>query len=151
MQFPIDTSGLAFMVAAPPAPARDFSTKKAKVTEDGEPVMQVTVLAMDGTDSMKIKFTVVGQVDVRQGQPIRIHGLRMGSAREGEIRWWQADRIEPLGGFPVGEPAAGAGSAVFDQTEGLSGGRRAGRNPHSTARHSAPSSPEGPMPGGGAA
>ncbi|MEV5414442.1 hypothetical protein AB0K60_37100 [Thermopolyspora sp. NPDC052614] len=159
MQFPIDTSGLAFTVAAPPTPARDFATKKAKVTDDGEPVMQVTVLAMDGTDSMKIKFTVVGAVQLAQGQPVQISGLCFATAKEGEMRWWQARAVEPIGYGPGAFPAESADSAgVMEQSEPPGGGRaRAGRNPHAPVRHGAPpASPGGPggpagppVPGGG--
>lgn len=151
MQFPIDTSGLAFTVAAPPAPARDFATKKAKVTDDGEPVMVVTVLAMDGTDSMKIKFSVVGAVPLAQGQPVRIVGLCFATAKEGEMRWWQAQAVEPVGGFAAGVPSAEQDAGMPGEGEAMAAARsRAGRNPHSPAAwHGAPVPGSAGDPGGG--
>ncbi|WP_327583376.1 hypothetical protein OHA25_47260 [Nonomuraea sp. NBC_00507] len=60
MRFPIDTSQLRFTVTSPPTAAKDFTTKKVRVTDDGRPVMVVNLLAMDGTDSTKIKFNLPG-------------------------------------------------------------------------------------------
>ncbi|MEO3886221.1 hypothetical protein [Nonomuraea sp. B5E05] len=46
---------------SPPTAAKDFATKKVKVTEDGQPVMVVRLLAMDGSDSTMIKFNLAGE------------------------------------------------------------------------------------------
>ncbi|MFI6742128.1 hypothetical protein ACIBI9_55270 [Nonomuraea sp. NPDC050451] len=144
MRFPIDTSQLGFTVASPPSPAKDFATKKVKVTEDGLPVMVVRLLAMDGSDSTMIKFNLAGeQHHLVPGLPVRVEGLAYGTAKDGDVRWWSATGVVPLNGSaghvaaaPHGSPAAGE--------QGATAGAR-GRNPIGAARHSSASAGE---PGG---
>ncbi|PRX44873.1 hypothetical protein B0I32_1491 [Nonomuraea fuscirosea] len=120
MRFPIDTSQLAFTVTSPPMAAKDFATKKVKVTEDGQPVMVVKLLAMDGTDSTTIKFNMPGeQHHLTPGMPVRVEGLAYGMAKDGDVRWWTAAAVVPM--HAAGTAASpGAGPA-------------AGRNPHASA------------------
>ena len=135
MRFPIDTSRLAFTVTSPPIPARDFSTKKAKVTDDGKPVMVVNLLAMDGTDSTKIKFNLPGEQNhLMPGQPVRVEGLCYGMAKDGDVRWWLADAVVPLGAAAGQLSVSGAVAAAADG--GAPAAVRSGRNPLAAAsRH----------------
>ncbi|MER6006934.1 hypothetical protein ABT120_50945 [Nonomuraea angiospora] len=134
MRFPIDTSGLGFTVTSPPTAAKDFATKKVKVTEDGQPVMVVKLLAMDGNDSTMIKFNLAGeQQHLVPGMPVRVEGLSYGMAKDGEVRWWSASAVVPINGASIA-PAAPAASAAG---ESMTGAR--GRNPIGAARHSSAS------------
>ncbi|WP_219519762.1 hypothetical protein [Nonomuraea ceibae] len=55
--------------------AKNFSTKK--VTEDGQPVMVVKLLAMHGNDSSLIKFNLPGeQHHLTPGMPVRVEARR---------------------------------------------------------------------------
>ncbi|MGP3965743.1 hypothetical protein ACTWPT_58350 [Nonomuraea sp. 3N208] len=87
MRFPVDTSQLGFTVTSPPSPAKDFTTKKVRVTEDGRPVMVVNLLAMDGNDSTKIKFNLPGEQNhLKPGQSVRVGAvLRHGQGRRGAV------------------------------------------------------------------
>ncbi|YCK33036.1 hypothetical protein ACNF49_02710 [Actinomadura sp. ATCC 39365] len=143
MRFPIDTTQLAFTVTSPPMPARDFATKKAKVTDDGRPVMVVTLLAMDGTDSTKVKFNLAGeQHHLTPGLPVRVDGLAYGMAKDGEVRWWMADAVVPMVTGPVTAhhvAAPSVAASVATSTAGGNGdgaGASRGRNPVAS-RHGA--------------
>ncbi|NUW33652.1 hypothetical protein HTZ77_19755 [Nonomuraea sp. SMC257] len=104
------------------------------MTEDGQPVMVVNLLAMDGTDSTKIKFNLPGeQRHLVPGQPVRVEGLCYGMAKDGDVRWWSASAVVPLTAAPaqaVPAPPAPSGADT-------AGGTR-GRNPLASARHSSP-------------
>ncbi|MGW6494477.1 hypothetical protein [Nonomuraea angiospora] len=135
MRFPIDTSQLGFTVASPPIPAKDFATKKVKVTEDGLPVMVVRLLAMDGSDSTMIKFNLAGeQHHLVPGLPVRVEGLAYGTAKDGDVRWWSATGVVPLNGGAGHVAPASNGSPVAGE-QGAAAGTR-GRNPIGAARHS---------------
>ncbi|MEU6713801.1 hypothetical protein ABZ897_20195 [Nonomuraea sp. NPDC046802] len=135
MRFPIDTSKLGFTVTSPPTPAKDFATKKVKVTDDGQPVMVVKLLAMDGADSTMIKFNLAGeQHHLVPGMPVRVEGLAYGTAKDGEVRWWSATAVVPVNGNAAQVPATPRGSAGGEQA--ATAGAR-GRNPIGSARHSA--------------
>ncbi|MGP3920497.1 hypothetical protein [Nonomuraea sp. 10N515B] len=144
MRFPIDTSQLGFTVTSPPTAAKDFTTKKVRVTDDGRPVMVVNLLAMDGTDSTKIKFNLPGeQLHLTPGLPVRVEGLCYGMARDGEVRWWSADAVIPLNAGPVTAQhvSAPAVSASVPAPNGEGAAATRGRNPHASAtsaRHGAP-------------
>ncbi|MFI6637435.1 hypothetical protein ACIBI7_51870 [Nonomuraea fuscirosea] len=132
MRFPIDTGRLAFTVTAPPNAAKDFATKKAKVTDDGQPIMVVTLLAMDGADSAKIKFNLPGeQSHLVPGLPVRVEGLCFNTAKEGEVRWWSAAAVT---GLHASAPAHAPASVPASVGEAGSGGTR-GRSPHASAGH----------------
>ncbi|MEU8244750.1 hypothetical protein [Nonomuraea sp. NPDC048916] len=131
MRFPIDTSQLGFTVTSPPMAAKDFATKKVKVTEDGQPVMVVKVLAMDGSDSTTIKFNLPGeQHHLVPGMAVRVEGLAYGMAKEGEVRWWSATAVVPLHGAngPARRNPHGSGAPVASAA-GAAGGaaRHSGR------------------------
>ncbi|MEU8355639.1 hypothetical protein AB0C27_06440 [Nonomuraea sp. NPDC048882] len=132
MRFPIDTSQLAFTVTSPPMAAKDFATKKVKVTEDGQPVMVVKLLAMDGTDSTTIKFNMPGeQHHLTPGMPVRVEGLAYGMAKDGDVRWWTAAAVVPM---HAAGAAAGAPGGRNPHGAAGSGAAGAGSARHSTAR-----------------
>ncbi|MGW0481178.1 hypothetical protein [Nonomuraea sp. NPDC003214] len=130
MRFPIDTSQLAFVVTGPPMAAKDFSTKKVKVTEDGQPVMVVKLLAMDGNDSSLIKFNIPGeQHHLTPGMPVRVEGLTYGTAKDGEVRWWSATAVVPLHAAtaPAGRNPHASTPAPSASAPAATGARHSGR------------------------
>ncbi|MFI7449469.1 hypothetical protein ACIBQX_18375 [Nonomuraea sp. NPDC049714] len=135
MRFPIDTSQLGFTVTSPPMAAKDFSTKKVKVTEEGLPVMVVKLLAMDGSDSAMIKFNLAGeQHHLVPGMPVRVEGLAYGMAKDGEVRWWSATAVVPMhaastaGGAPAGRnPRAATPPPAPAAAPAGAGARHSGR------------------------
>ncbi|MGW4960337.1 hypothetical protein ACWEPL_24225 [Nonomuraea sp. NPDC004186] len=79
--------------------AKDFATKKVKVTEGGQPVMVVKLLAMDGNGSTMIKFNLEGaQHRLVPGMPVRVEGLAYGIAKDGGVRCWSV----PINGAAAG-------------------------------------------------
>ncbi|MFI6919334.1 hypothetical protein ACIBIZ_05210 [Nonomuraea spiralis] len=139
MRFPIDTTQLAFTVTSPPMPAKDFATKKVKVTDDGRPVMVVTLLAMDGTDSTKVKFNLAGeQHHLTPGLPVRVDGLAYGMAKDGEVRWWMAEAVVPMVTGPVTAHHVAAPSVAASTAGGEGTGAARGRNPVASRHGAAP-------------
>ncbi|MEV4837033.1 hypothetical protein AB0K05_21065 [Nonomuraea sp. NPDC049486] len=137
MRFPIDAGRLAFTVTAPPNAAKDFTTKKAKVTDDGQPIMVVTLLAMDGADSAKIKFNLPGeQSHLVPGLPVRVEGLCFNTAKEGEVRWWSAAAVTGVHASAAANAAPSRPASMAG--EGAAGGTR--RTPHASAPSASASS-----------
>src|SRR4051812_38096669 len=103
MQIPISTEGMAFIVADAPRQRQSFETKELVFTEEGKPVFSVTVLMMDGTDSVPVRVRVDGDPGVMQGQQVRPVGLGLHMInRKGDaVQWWVAEAMEPIGPSPL--------------------------------------------------
>lgn len=108
MQLKIDMTGMSFMVAAAPNARVTFDTKVPKVTEDGRPLFTVSVLMMDGRESVPNRVSVAGDPGLFQGQFVKPVGLVLNAMeRKGEgIQWWTAERLEPCAPPSFGQPAA---------------------------------------------
>ncbi|MEV6036231.1 hypothetical protein AB0L65_34100 [Nonomuraea sp. NPDC052116] len=98
------------------------------MAENGQPVMVVKLLAMDGNDSTMIKFNLEGvQHRLVPGMPVRVEGLAYDMAKDGGVRCWSATAVVPINGAAAALVASAAG-------ESMAGTR--GRNPLGAARHS---------------
>jgi hypothetical protein len=77
VRLPIDTSAIAFLCAMPPEPVVDFETRRPKADENGEPLYVIQVLAMaeGSADLIAIKVPGVPSSAIRQGAPVKVHGL----------------------------------------------------------------------------
>jgi hypothetical protein len=77
MRLPIDTSAISFLCALAPEPVIDFETRRPKADENGEPlyVIQLLVMGEDSADLIAVKVPGVLSSGIRQGHPVKIHGL----------------------------------------------------------------------------
>lgn len=76
MRLPVDTTEMRFLVATPPEPVRDFTTKALKADADGQPLHALKLVALAPNDSEIISVRVAGRSPaVATGQFVEVHGL----------------------------------------------------------------------------
>ncbi|MFC3985389.1 hypothetical protein [Streptosporangium jomthongense] len=112
MKFPIDTSSILFAIAIPGVVVTDFRTKEIRKNADGHILHAVHLMAMDGVDSYLIKISLPYDPQLPAGQLVTVKGLAYQLAKAGEMRWWSAESVEPIGprlptpGTPASVPPA---------------------------------------------
>ncbi|XVQ08468.1 hypothetical protein ACQP1W_38820 [Spirillospora sp. CA-255316] len=118
MEFRVAMDGMRWLVADTPEQRKDYESGQLRTAEDGSPLFQVRLLAMDGTGSVPIRVGLVGDPGLAQGTFVRPVGLILNSIdRRGDtVTWWTAERLEPEepgapGGAAPVKPGAGKGSA----------------------------------------
>ncbi|MFI0446019.1 hypothetical protein [Actinomadura sp. 6N118] len=116
MEFRVQMERLTFLVADLPEQRRKFETGELRTSDDGRPLFQVRLLAMDGQGSAPIKVGVEGDPGLGQGAFVRPVGLVLNSIeRKGDVvMWWTADRLEITAppNAAANLPDSAAGTAV---------------------------------------
>jgi len=99
MRLPIDTSAISFLCALAPEPVVDFETRRPKADENGEPlyVIQLLVMGENSADLIAVKVPGVLSSGIRQGHPVKVHGLVAQAWTMGDRSGvaFRAARIEP--------------------------------------------------------
>ncbi|MEU1734737.1 hypothetical protein [Streptosporangium sp. NPDC020145] len=108
MKFPIDTSSILFAIAIPGVVVTDFRTKEIRKNADGDVLHAVHLMAMDGVDSYLIKISLPYDPQLPAGQLVAVKGLAYQLAKAGEMRWWSAESVEPIGPRLPAMPGASA-------------------------------------------
>jgi hypothetical protein len=73
---PIDTSGLAFIVAGAPEPVLDFETKQQRVDDSGAPLSSIALMVLGEGQPEIISVKLAGAVpSLAVGQSAKLHGL----------------------------------------------------------------------------
>lgn len=76
MRMPIDTTGLAFIVAGTPEPVLDFETKQQRVDEAGSPISAIALMVLGEGQPEIVSVKLAGAVPtLTVGQSAKIHGL----------------------------------------------------------------------------
>jgi hypothetical protein len=76
MRLPIDTSGMAFVVAGAAEPVRDFESKQQKSDENGAPLFAVALMLLGEGQPEIISIKLAGQpAAVVPGQPAKVTRL----------------------------------------------------------------------------
>ena len=76
MRLPIDTTGIAFVVAGVPEPVRDFDTKQQKADENGVPLFAVPLMVLGEGQPEIISAKVAGAPPaLSPGQSAKVTGL----------------------------------------------------------------------------
>ena len=76
MRMPIDTSGLAFIVAGTAEPVLDFETKQQRVDEAGAPLSAIALMVLGDGQPEIISVKVAGAVPALVvGQSAKLQGL----------------------------------------------------------------------------
>lgn len=109
MQFQIGMESLRFLVADMPAQRKDFESGALRTDDEGRPLFQVRLLAMDGEQSAPIKVGVVGDPGLAQGAFVVPVGLRLNiiDRRGDSVTWWTADRLDAADVPGPGGPGSG--------------------------------------------
>ncbi|MGI5207735.1 hypothetical protein ACQEU6_39950 [Spirillospora sp. CA-108201] len=123
MQFQIVMESLRFLVADMPEQRKVFESGELRTDDQGRPLFQVRLLAMDGEQSAPIKVGLVGDPGLTQGTFVIPAGLTLNVVdRKGDsVTWWTAERLEavPMPGGPGGPGGSdGGGRAVRGSGKG---------------------------------
>ncbi|TDD13285.1 hypothetical protein E1287_43340 [Actinomadura sp. KC06] len=112
MQFKIPTDALRFLVADRPEQRKEFESGALRTDDQGRPLFQVRLLAMDGEQSAPIKVGVVGDPQVPQGTFVVPAGLTLNvvDRRGDSVTWWTAERLDAAA-VPGGRGPSASGKA----------------------------------------
>ena len=102
MRLPIDTSEMAFQVAARPEPLRDPSSGRDRTTREGAPLFMVQLVTSwrGAAGTIAVEVAREPSADLRPGVIAEVAGLAAVSWTVGNRCGlvFHAERIEPAGG-----------------------------------------------------
>ncbi len=119
MDWPVDTSKVVFIAGGAPQPVIDYDSKRHKADGDGQPLYQVSIVALvEGRNPEVIKVKVPGEPrGVAAQVVVKLVGFTVGyfamldeKNRHVAMQLYRAERIEPLA--PARGAAASAATAA---------------------------------------
>jgi len=100
MEWPIDTSGFAFMGSLPPEPVLDHQTRQQKTGANGEPLYSMELMCFweEGAEVLTVTFPGDPPLGLKEGAPVKVTSLSISDCSIDAPHGFafRADKVEPL-------------------------------------------------------